>query len=265
MGQPLVIDDTVYAVATPVYMGSEMSLVAVSLSNGNLKWKMPLGSLGSGMNYRGTTAMSKPVMLRAADRIYVLTGCGALVAVDLPGKRVEWVFTFETQPLQAARISGIYRKSEAQEFSSSLRLEGGVLYVKEKGGNVLYAVDTAGPGVRWQRRVDRDTTIAGVDASSLYLLGEELCAIDLSTREMRWSARTPLGPRQFTPWVEGSRAYVFGASGVYGVDLRAGASQTFMGYDKGGGAVFRLNDRVICVSNRSVTAYPVPKAEGGER
>jgi hypothetical protein len=162
-------------------------------------------------------------------------------------------------------VSGVYRKSEAQEFSSSMRLEGGVLYFKERGGNSVYAVDTAGPGLRWQRRVDRDTTIAAVDGTSVYMLGEELSCIDMATREMRWSAPTPLGPRQFQPWVEGARAYVFGIKGLNGVDLRDGTTETFSGYAKGGGAALRLGERMICVSNASVTAYPIGKTEGGER
>jgi hypothetical protein len=114
----------------------------------------------------------------------------------------------------------------------------------------------------------------------LYILGEELCAIDLASkapepvrpgafdvgpREMRWSAPTALGPRQFQPLVEGSRAYVFGRKGLVGVDLRSGATETFSGSEKGGGAVLRLGDRVICVSNRGVTAYAIPRPEGGER
>jgi outer membrane protein assembly factor BamB len=263
LGQPLIVDDVGYVIATSLglgYQSTDLSLVAVSLSDGKIRWKMSLGALGMGGNVRGLITAPKPLLTRVGDRLYILTGNGALLAVDLPGQRIEWVFTHETFPMLASRVPGMYRGSEPELFGASMRLSGSMLYFKEKGSNILYALDTSGPSLKWKRPVDRDASVASADSSLIYLLGDELTAIDLMTREMRWSARTPLGSRQFQPFVEGSRAYVFGSKGIYGVDLQGGTMETFTSDEANGGAVMRLGDRLICISSRSVTAYPIPPA-----
>ena len=58
---------------------------------------------------------------------------------------------------------------------------------------VLHAIDCETPAIVWQRPVDGDTTIAGIDDRHLYMLGHELSAIDLKTRGMRWSTKLPAG------------------------------------------------------------------------
>jgi outer membrane protein assembly factor BamB len=265
LGEPLVVDDKVYVVATPVYMASEVSLLAISLADGKINWKMTLGSLGSTVNFRGMIAPAKPLMHLAGDRLYVLTGYGALVAVDLQARRVEWVFTHDTNPMASIRAVGLFRGADQEQFGSSMRLLNGILYFKEKGSNFLYAVDTGRPGLVWKRRVDRDAILAAVDSSTIYVVGDEVSAIDLSSLEMRWSAQTPLRPRQFQPLVEGSRAYVYGPRGIYAVDLRNGTTEMFNGCERGGGAVLRVGERLMCLSNRSLTAFDVPQEAGGRR
>src|SRR5205085_5075447 len=138
----------------------------------------------------------------------VLTGNGALVSVALPARRIEWVFTYDAvTPLARTPNSTVYSLSATGPQSpSSLHLSGSMLYFKEKSSNTMYAVDASEPSLKWTRRVDSDSAVMGADSSSLYLLGDELNAVDLTTREMKWSVRTPLGTRMGQPLVSGSHA-----------------------------------------------------------
>lgn len=267
LGRPQIVEDTVYVVTTPItmYQASEIDLTAISLADGTIRWKVALGAFGATANVRGMTNPPKPVLRREGERLYVLTGNGALLAVDLPGRRVEWAFTYPPGANISGRLVGSYRVAEPEQFESSIESCDGLLLFKEKGSNILYAVDPAGPSLKWQRRVDADVAVFSAGASMFYLLGNELSAIDPATRDMRWSARTPLGSRQFRPVVDGGRAYVFGLTGVYGVDLQGGAIRSFagVGVDSGGGAVIRADDRLVCISTRAATAYAVPGKPGG--
>ncbi|HEX4796988.1 MAG TPA: PQQ-binding-like beta-propeller repeat protein [Humisphaera sp.] len=259
LGQPLIAENTAYAVATRVLNRStEITLLAISLANGAVSWDMTLGSLGTGMNGRVVPVAPKAAMLRDGEKLYILTGNGGLLAVNLSTRRIDWAYSYDVASATTSRLSSGYGAGgEGEQFGSSMQLSGSLLLFKERGSNMMYALDTSAPSLKWRRRIDSDKAIIAADSSMAYVLGDDLNGIDLATREMLWSARTPLGSRQFQPLVHGSKAYVFGTDGLHGLDLQRGSSEIFSTADRGGGAVLQLGDRMICVSNHAVTAYPL--------
>jgi hypothetical protein len=131
----------------------------------------------------------------------------------------------------------------------------------------------AGPSLKWRRPIDAGAAVVHADATCVYTIGEELCCIDLASRDMRWSIKTPVDSGDTRPLVVarrdangggGEHVHLFGSRGVYDIDLRDGARSIFRGYDRDGigGAVWRAGDRLVCVSNRAVTAYPLGASRG---
>jgi hypothetical protein len=154
-------------------------------------------------------------------------------------------------------------------------VRGSTLYFKEAGGYAIYALDLAGPSLKWKRPADSSETIAGIGGDgqsgagagrggSVYLVGESVSAIDLNTRAMRWSASVPVETGMLRPLLGGDRLYVFSSRGVFQIDTASGdsAGEPFRGADLEslGGALWDCGDKLVAVSNLAVTAYPLPKA-----
>jgi hypothetical protein len=152
-----------------------------------------------------------------------------------------------------------------------------VLYFKESGGYAVYALDLAGPSLKWKRAADPSDMIVGIRGAAaveggepgsrganLYLVGAGASAIDLSTRAMRWSTRLPVETGMLTPIMDGNRLYVLSGRGIFRIDTATGdpAGPPFRGADMEslGGGLLRCGDRLVAVSNLAVTAYPLPPA-----
>jgi outer membrane protein assembly factor BamB len=101
--------------------------------------------------------------------------------------------------------------------------------------------------------------IAALDEKYMYFIGQDLSAMDMGSRDLKWSAKLPqvCGNR---PLVSGGHLFVSLGRGIYEIDTASGDTvRIFRGADRDseGGNLYQGKEELISVSNRSVTAYPV--------
>jgi outer membrane protein assembly factor BamB len=256
---PLVVDQTIFVVAHPS-QSQELSLLAVSLAKGTLDWSVPLGSAQSSQNWRGMSVVPTPVLLSHRGVIYVLTNNGALLAVNCSGHAIDWVFRCETS---APRIN---RMQLVADPGVEL-LQDSILYLKDGGGPAMYAIDLNGPSLKWRRPAESTESLNDVKGGLIFLAGKDLAAIDSGTRAMTWVTQLP-SPAAGNVIVSGERAYTFLGRGIYEFDTRNGDfGRVVRGADRDsrGGRMYVSGGRVICVSNRMITAYPLPEIGAEQR
>jgi outer membrane protein assembly factor BamB len=141
-------------------------------------------------------------------------------------------------------------------------LHNNTLYFKEKDGDDLYAVDLAGPNLKWKRPLESTETVVGMDNDHLYTAGRDVGAIDFASHALLWSTRLPLTSGTYKPMMSGESIFYFLGRGVYQVDAKTGdIKRIFRGYDRDsmGGAVYQSSIGLITVSNQALTAYPLAK------
>lgn len=266
-GPPLVVGRTVYVVGHPA-SGQEMTLLALALDTGALQWSVPLGSPQAGTNYRGQSTSPPPTLVSYGGYVFVLTNNGALLAIDTAARRMEWAFTYDMPGVidpQMAMNFG-YNMPPTRDAPGVAVVREGVLYLKEAGGREMYAVDLSGPALLWRRPLSPRETIARVTNDFLYLRGDDVGAIDLKDKALKWSAQLPAETEKARPVVTDAGLFVFLGRGVYQIDLKTGdTARIFRGHDRDsvGGVIFELPDRFVTVSNQGVTAYPLPEAQPG--
>jgi hypothetical protein len=260
-GEPIVWGDLACVTALPIANStSELHLLGIAISNGAVRFDVTLGNVSLVQNNRGYPVCARPLLRTAGDTLFVLTGNGALLSVDLPSQRINWAYTFPTVAPATRSAYPFGGQPDAMKFPAAMQISGTTIYFKERMSNMAYALDTAGPSLKWSRQVDSDGTILLADDSSLLLFSDDFQRIDLPSRELRWSIKTALSTSYTQPLVLGSHAYVYGSKGVYDVNLSAGSLATLSGYEGAGvgGTVRRIGDRLIVISNRAAAAYPLP-------
>ena len=62
---------------------------------------------------------------------------------------------------------------------AAMFLKDNVLYAKERDAGVIYAIDLAGPSLKWKRPAEPDETIVGIDDARIYTAGQDIGGIDL--------------------------------------------------------------------------------------
>jgi outer membrane protein assembly factor BamB len=263
-GAPIVSGGSVLAVAAP-QNSRDLSLLSIKLDTGRLEWSMPLGTMQAGNSYRGEPQLPTPTLAQRGEMLYVLTNNFALLAVNMPAKRIEWAFTFGAPPMVGNQ--NYYWGEQVNkpiESPAVAILRGGDLYIKETSGDGVYDIDLSGPSLRWRRPASGSDQIAAITPQRMLLLGDEASAIDMAgERPMLWSLRLPALTGQMRPITAGDSFYAFVSRGIFQIDAKTGDTvRIFRGADRDalGGQLYVTRDRLIAVSNLKVTAYPLQKS-----
>jgi outer membrane protein assembly factor BamB len=263
VGQPLLLGQTMYMVGHQ-QNNQEMRLAAIEAKTGKLEWEMTLGTPQAGQNYRGEARFPQPSLMYHEGMLYALTNNGAMLAVNLPGRKLEWAFTYEMPPQMNMNMWWGWRQPQekAKDSTGVAAIRGGVMYLKEAGGSVLHAIDLGGPSLKWKRPVGANDMIAQLDDKFMYFIGEDVSAMDLVSRDLKWSARLPQ-QCAFRPLMSGKHLFVALARGIYEMDMASGDTvKIFRGADRdaSGGVLYQAKDKLIYVSNLAVTAYSMKAA-----
>jgi outer membrane protein assembly factor BamB len=265
-GAPVVVGETVF-LTVRARQSLDMTLMALGAEKGELQWQVLLGTAAGGTNYRGEQDAPSPLIVpTGGPLIYVVTNNGALLAVDIVGRRLQWAYTYEAPPIMNRNgWWGGEPIAARPKMSAAAFVDGSTLYLKEEGGNAIHAVDLNAPSLRWRRPLDSENTVLPLGGGRVLSAGQDVGVIDTMSegRKLTWSLPLPQLAGRITPLVNDGRAFVFAPRGVYEIDLgRGGAVRIFRGYDRdsNGGAVLRAPGRLITVSNLAVTAYPTGDA-----
>jgi outer membrane protein assembly factor BamB len=260
---PLVVDETVYATAA-TNNGNEVFLVAINITNGRSLWTLSLGQATTGTNWRGMPQLPVCNLLQNGGKIYVLTNNGAAICVNTGEKRVMWAFTMPGAAVYTGQWFNRPAPTEEIRTPASMFTKDNVLYLKERDANMMYAVDLAGPSLKWKRPLEPDETIVGLDDSRLYIAGHDIGGIDAASHALLWSTRLPLDTGTYRPMMSGASIFYFAGRGVYQIDAKNGdIKRIFRGYDRdsNGGAIYQSAAGVITVSDKALTAYPSAQSQ----
>jgi outer membrane protein assembly factor BamB len=258
VGQPLVDGDHFYMVAHP-QNSQELSLLCIGLARGDVRWQAGLGTPAASVNYRGMPTIPQPTLLLRSGKVMLLTNNGALLQIDLTSHQIDWSFGFPTNIEQQQQFYGNYVESPAIA-PGTLLLAGPTLYFKECNSNLMFAMDASGPAIKWKRRIDPEVGIASFDGRNLLLAGSEIECIGNAAQVMQWDDKTTTKTGAIQPLIRGDWMYIFGSRGIESINLSTGETgPTFRGYDhdSDGGVLWKTSNRLVTVSCRAVTAYPL--------
>ncbi len=260
-GKPTIVDGTIYAI-TRSQEKQNWNLTAIGFEDGKLLWSIPIGTPASGgQGFDGEPVTVDPVVAVDDGMVYVQTNCGVLLAISLAERRLLWAVSLDAPgPDAQSRRNRMMARYAMQMIGppGTLLIDRGTAYVKDGQGDSLYAIDLGKPGVMWRRPLGSDESVIGLDAESLYTGGRDLGAIDRQTRKLKWSNPISTGAGPGRVMITGDSLLVFGPRGVFELDnVHGDVQQTFRGVDLEsiGGVVLQVGERLITVSNLSVTAY----------
>jgi outer membrane protein assembly factor BamB len=268
LGKPSLMNDgqTLYTFATQ-RGGGELNLMALDLETGKQSWSLPLGTPQAGNNRRGEPEYPEPVLIPYEGMLYVMTNNGAVICLRPDAKRIEWAATYPpARPLgeqQQVWWNGMPVQDKEIDTPGVALLRGGILYIKEARSDELYALDLAEKSVKWHRPVEPSDMLLGIE-KHIYIVGNEISALDRASRGMLWSTKLPVETGTMRPLIAGDRAYVLTARGVFEINIDNGDVTHILrsvDQDSIGGALWLAGKRLVTVSNSAVTAYPLVQDE----
>jgi outer membrane protein assembly factor BamB len=255
LGKPLPAGDRVYVTAAKQGQGSELHALALQASDGKLLWSTLLGTNQVDQTQMFHRRTAQPALLLSGGRLYIDSHSGGLVVLDAQTGVIDWGFAYDSSMPDP---NNWYNQPSSLATEGPLRLIGGTLYVKGMRSDRIYALDVGGPKVLWKRPVSESALMIGMDDERLYLSGEEVLAIDLKTRQLKWAANLPTATGWIGPLVTAHRVYQFTSRGIYELDKSNGDTlRIFRGgdLDSLGGVLIAQPDRLISISNLAVTSY----------
>ncbi len=243
----------------------EMQLVAVEPNTGKKQWQIDLGKPQGTMNpWGGKNMYATPTLIAANGMIYVATNNGVLTTVDPISHRIDWEYQHVTRPGEGERIFyGGEQTSRLFQTPVSLCVHDDALYLKDEASHMLYALDPQEPELKWRRLVSPEEMIAGVTDHTLYLIGQDVSAIDLNTRQLLWDTKIPVSTGLIQPLVTPDHLFVASQRGIYDIDPANGeVRRIFRGADRNssGGRLLLAGGKLISVTDAAVTAYPLAGA-----
>lgn len=256
LGQPLVVDQTIYIIAHP-HTAQDLHLLSINLADGVLHWENALGQPQVGNNWRGMPVYTIPVLKHVGDMLYVMTNNGAVLAFDLSSRTVQWAFTYDAGTLGNENQAMLKSDSPGSAF-----IREGVLYFKDQGGPSLIAIDLTKEQLLFRRPVDNDQYFLGVDDGGYYLAGPTFSLIDPKTRQLLWAPAISAPAAGMHPIRSGNDFLIFSDRGIYRLNPASRSVDLFRGADVEslGGALLRAGDKLLAISNLSVTAYEIGAA-----
>jgi hypothetical protein len=120
--------------------------------------------------------------------------------------------------------------------------------------------DPVGPSVKWKRPISVEESIAAIDWPIAYLVGNGISALDLKSRKLLWSTKIPDQEPTLRPLLCPDHVYMAKCRGLFDIDpANGGVRRLFRGANResSGGRLLLAGDKLICVSDTAVTAYPI--------
>lgn len=203
-----------------------------------------------------------PQIIGFSDDGYLLVGVdeGALLAIDVDQKKVAWGFRYQAPRLKNGNQN--YNQGRTLETTihprSSYFLAGRHLYLKDSARPWLVALDLGKRKPVWTRRIVPTCEIVSVDEDHIYLLGQELLAINRESGGLEWAARLPMENSGLSAAMIGESILVFTGRGLYELNRTDGSVVQIhreVEFDSNGGRVMLAGDRLITVSERNITAW----------
>ncbi len=252
-GRPAVDGDMVYVVMRRA--GTyKLELCALALADGALQWRADLGSPVSAASsnpwaWSGSESNLPicPEVVVSGSEVLVVTDSCAVLGIDPDQGRMSWAYT---QPVER-------RFEEGPSPGSSLLVDG-VLYLRSQGNRNLFALDVAARVELWAARVEPSERLVAWDEDAVFLVGDNLRAVDRDSGERLWSRpiQVPSDVRHVVQTED--HLYVLTRRGLFEVEKTAGDTGRTPTRGvlsrMGGGDLFLVGEQLICVGRKEVVA-----------
>ena len=258
MGAPVPLGDMVVVAAVKPEQATEQYVLGIKADDGKLLWNTHVGTHQMDQSQMYYKRSAQPAIVGHGDKIYLETHAGALLELDSKTGAIVWGFQYDSEVQQNQWWWGGDQNQSLTTVGAPVVVNG-ILYFKGMRSKRLNAIDLAGPSIAWTRPVNQSAMIIGVDSDRLYLGGEELMAIDLKSRDLKWSTKFPLGTGWIRPLMTDHRLYQFTPRAVFEINKSNGdpVKPLFRGADLDslGGTLQATPNLLITVSNVAITAY----------
>ena len=255
LGAPMPAGDRVYVTAAKTGQGAELHALALQASDGKLLWSTHLGTHQADQTQMWHRRSAQPSLVLNGGKVYVESHAGALIVIDATSGAIDWAFAYDSS---MPETNNWYNQPSTFTTAAAPVLIDTTLYLKGMRSDRLYALDISVPKVLWKRPVSESAMLVAVDGDTLYLSGEEVLALNLADRKLKWATRLPAGTGWLKPLLTADRFYQFTSRGIFELDKANGDTvRLFRGSDLDslGGVLFSAPDRLITVSNLALTAY----------
>jgi outer membrane protein assembly factor BamB len=239
-------------------------VLAIQPHDGKVVWKAEVGTYREGQRYYFYSRMEQepqPQLVHRGGAIYVDTHQGILARLDADSGALEWGYGYQTEKYQSSSHFFFYYDMQPQTLALGgppLMVEAAFL-VKGMKSSKISAMEPDRMKVLWERPIAKGARLLGVGRNAVFLGGDEISALDLKTRALLWATRVPGASLQSRVLVHPDGLWQLTSRGIYEIDPDTGAvRRIFRGADLGsaGGDLFRTEQLLLAVSNRTITAYP---------
>jgi len=270
-GPPILSDGKMYipAKAQPNHQQNQplqqQMVLAIQPHDGKLLWMSEIGVFRQGQQrfyyYNMRDTSPQPRLFLRAGSLYIDTHIGVLARLDADSGALDWGYGYKTAAPQAEMyfFNPYNRGQEAHAVSGRPLDSGDALLIKGAQSSRLYAIDPNRMKALWERPVSKDARLLSVEDGSVFLGGQELGALDLKSRGLTWATKLPGGSLDGAVIVRSDGLFQLTPRGIFELDPRSGdVRRIFRGEDLGsaGGDLVLTDDRLLAVSNRTITAYP---------
>jgi outer membrane protein assembly factor BamB len=233
-GNILATDQYIVSAAYGAESSNELFVLWFS-TEGQLVRRQKVGTVQTKTSmYNGAGIQASPLLLQAADHVFLLPSDGAIIALDPENQAIEWAFRFAPaakQPVASAFWMVRAGEGTRTHFRASARFDENELIFKDADADQMYSLDAAARRLRWKRTIDADSDIVGLDRKFVYLLCGEpdgncsLLAIDRRTRQLRHAPRLPHNVSQRIAM--GDQAIIVSTNrGLYRIDKDTGTPES---------------------------------------
>ncbi len=241
-------------------------VLGIQPHDGRLIWRTDVGVFREGNNYYwyGYNRDSSP-MPRLAYRsgaVYLDTHIGVFARIDAETGTLDWGYGYKTEPIQGQRwfftIWDMMQQNTATTSSEPLP-NGEAFLIKGGKSDRLASIEPNRMKVLWDRPIAKTARMVGIVDQTLFLGGAEICALDLTTKQLRWATQLPGASNEARVLVRPDGLWQLTPRGIFELDPRTGdLRRIFRGNDLGaaGGDLYLTDQLLLAVSNRTISAYP---------
>lgn len=256
VGEPLVIDEVVYFVSYRSTL--ELTLYAVRLSDGAEVGKLALGSASKGPNENAPAELS-PRLTMGQSHLLVQTNNGALIAVDPSTMHIAWAYTQKIRQsgINMMRRRGLYVADATARHIGDVVAKDGLVIAKDTRTNRVVALREYDAAMVWMADSDADSTVVHHDNKHVYVLGEQLVALDRRTGERVWWTPHP-GDEAGRPVFTEDACLIAGNLRLCRIDLSTGKLTQYREDVSSPAALHVVGNQLISVDTQRITAIRLP-------
>ncbi|MGB0766810.1 MAG: PQQ-binding-like beta-propeller repeat protein [Phycisphaeraceae bacterium] len=256
VGEPMVHDDRVYF--TTLRDASDLVLHVARLADGSKLREQPLGKVSKGQNMHSPGEMS-PRLTLGRSHLLVQTNNGALIALDHESLDVAWAYTQNIRPsgIQSLRTHARLPPDSIAKHTGQVIADQGLVFAKDTRTSRVVAFREHDAALLWTAPTDPDATIVHYDQRHIYILGEQLVALDRDTGEPIWWTPHP-GPTAGQPVFTEDACLVAGNQRFCRIDLNTGKLTRYREELAGRADLHAVDRRLLRVTPDRITAFDQP-------